>query len=1141
MARPLGKSLRVLLLAAMLLLLLLLLFGIALHLNWPLWVGFSLVLLAIGTALGAGFCRQLWLRRAGASLAENAVGQEPTASGAPPNRAGNVKELRSRWKRAIATLRRSHLRKQGNPLYALPWYLLIGDGGNGKTTTLTGADLCFPLTEMSRAAGAAATESCDWWFFDQGIVIDTAGRYAFPVDEQRDREEWRALLRLLTRYRRREPLNGLIVTVAADRLQNATDGHALAADGHTIRCRIDELMKVLGVRFPVYLLVTRCDLIQGMTEFMSRLPDRTLTQAMGVLNRTVTADAVGFTEKACATLGERLRKLRLLLPPTDRSRPRLLLFPEEFAALQERLVSFMGAAFGDNQYQETPTLRGLYFCSGRHPYSPPAASPGVSCEKPRSVGDRGLFLHDFFTKILHQGRWMFAPTRRELHWRQVTGNLGVVSWLVLGFALCGLLSFSFVKNLATIRQMPGEASRPPEMHGELSADLIAIDRYRRQVLAVEERNRQWWLPRFGLTASLTLERELKIRFCRRFRDGFLAPFDRRMTDDLSALPPSVPDETYGRDLIHLIRRINLLKARQAGQGYEALKGMPQPDFPRIAAHAEPDANYLCYLSWRRDGGELEREVSEVRISLKRLLALKGGDMRWLVAWADRQSGMQPVTLAQFWGGSLQAPPETMVSPAFTRQGKAALASLFREMETALPDGPVTVKQRASFEQWYRQASLAAWEAFAVAFPGGRKRLQGEREWREAAARMSTDQGPYFAFFDRLAGELEEEIVAKNPPPWLRQLRLWQLIVRAGGTGENPALDKAAESGKKLLASLQSKTGNNGDLSGLALFEGARAYREYRSALNAVAAATVSRPQAYQAAAQLYGEDPAVGKSPVLLAFATSGKLGATLGAGKGSNATTLRLIGGPLEFLWFFLRAQAAGQLQSQWEEQVLAGASSMEGEQTTLLLGPDGVVWKFVKGPAAPFLTRSPRGYRPKVLFGAGVPFAGAFFTFLERGSQVQAAVLSRQSSYGVGIQGLPTDANHEAHTKPHATRLELQCGASSQTLANLNYPVGRTFTWSPDSCGDVTFQIEVGDQVLTKRYGGPRAFAEFLRSFPGGQRIFHPREFPGERPALERMGITYLKVNYQFTGSGPVIRQASSVGGLIPRTIVKSRDFGE
>lgn len=1138
---------RVFLVAAAVILLVLLVFGVTLALDWPLWVGLFCLLLLSGGVVGAFFFRTLWLRRREQQVAPDSevAEQDPLAgkkSAAPQS--NGLQELQSKWKAGIATLRGSHLKKQGNPLYALPWYLVIGASGSGKTTSLRSARLSSPFLQTAPGAQLSGTGNCEWWFLEQAVIIDTAGRYAVPVDEEADQEEWRHLLRLLVKYRKREPINGLVVTLAADRLLSGDSG-SLADDGRIVRRRIDELMRASGVRFPVYLLVTKCDLIQGMNQFVERLPEQSLDQTMGVINKELSADVAGFLESAFATILERLHNLRLhLLLRTDANDDLsgLLLFPQELANLKPGLDAFMEGTFGENQYQETPVLRGLLFSSGRREGSPHPRF-AESCSDPQAP--QGVFLHDFFNRILPKDRQMFAPTRRSLEWQHISSNLGLVSWIVVGVAFCGLLSFSFVKNLTTIRQISGNFPTPPEMRGELSGDLSAAERYRQGIMAVEEQNQHWLMPRFWLTESLNVEQGLKSRFCRQFREAFLVPFDSRFTESVASFSSVVPDEMYGQYVIHLARRINLLKARLKGQGYEGLKLKPQPSYPGLLTTSHPAVTpqlrknfgslYLSSLSWRTDSAEITRELKFFQDSLKQMLTLKGGDLRWLVTWVESQGSAKPVTLAEFWGGSRQAVDERKVPAAFTRSGKGEIASLVREIEAALPEQRLATSRRDEFEGWYRSAALASWEAFATAFPHGSERLKGEGEWQQAAARMVTEEGPYFLFLNRMARELEALGREADSPVWIQQLDRYRLAQAGGTARESQVVHKAADGGKRLLVSFQKKVGREASAENIeSRMAGSRAYRDYRAALTAITPATASRNQAFLAAAQIYSEDPALGKSPFLTAFAATRQIKSGLAAGGVANEVVARLVDGPIEFLWSYLRKETAVYLQSQWEEQVLSGTPGMTGQQAAaVVVGTDGPVWKFVKGPAAPFLCRTVRGYRAKEVLGCAVPFEGALFSFLDRGNLAQAAALTRQSSYSVGIKGLPTDANPGARVMPQATRLELECGGSSQSLANLNYPVGKTFNWSPDNCGDLQLQIEIGDLVLTRTYLGPQAFPGFLRDFVDGKRIFYPRDFPGESSALKKLGIEYIRVNYQFIGSGQVIKQAASVAGQIPVSI--------
>ncbi len=200
-------------------LVLLLVFGIVLGMGWPWWVGIFLIVLFIGVGLAGFIIRKVMLRKKEQHFVSQIIEQDNAyLRSLKDDEKKHASELQDKWKEAVDALKKSHLKKQGNPLYVLPWYMVLGESGSGKTTSIKSAKLSSPFSEVNRISGISGTKNCDWWFFEQAIIIDTAGRYAIPVDEGRDKDEWQNFFSLLAKYRKKEPLNGLVVTVAADKI-----------------------------------------------------------------------------------------------------------------------------------------------------------------------------------------------------------------------------------------------------------------------------------------------------------------------------------------------------------------------------------------------------------------------------------------------------------------------------------------------------------------------------------------------------------------------------------------------------------------------------------------------------------------------------------------------------------------------------------------------------------------------------------------------------------------------------------------------------------------------------------------------------------------------------------------------------------
>jgi type VI secretion system protein ImpL len=263
-------------------------------------------------------------------------------------------------------------------LYEQPWYAIIGPPGAGKTTALLNAGLKFPLAaEMgqSAVAGVGGTRMCDWWFTEDAVLIDTAGRYTTQdSDAAVDKAGWDAFLHLLKRTRARQPLNGVMVAIALSDIAAAPQ-HERLAHARAIRRRVKELTDQLGVKVPVYALFTKADLVAGFMEFFDDLDRERRGQVWGMtfpLNKSETGTAAAFTIEF-SLLVQRLNERLLDRLQAERSpdkRTAIAGFPAQVASLQAPLAEFVGEAFGGSRLDPAPFLRGIYLTSGTQEGSP---------------------------------------------------------------------------------------------------------------------------------------------------------------------------------------------------------------------------------------------------------------------------------------------------------------------------------------------------------------------------------------------------------------------------------------------------------------------------------------------------------------------------------------------------------------------------------------------------------------------------------------------------------------------------------------------------------------------------------------------------------------------------------------------------
>ena len=203
--------------------------------------------------------------------------------------------------------------------------MFIGAPGSGKTTALLNSGLNFAVEQggrQGRLKGIGGTRNCDWWFTDEAIFLDTAGRYHDPG------------LRCELRQRRLERISGAAASVPqtpADqrrhphhqrersddrRAPSGREAHVEAA-----RRRLRELNRELQIQLPVYVMVTKCDLVAGFTEYFDDLAQDGRAQVWGVTfpyEQTLSGEA---TQRFSREFEALITRLNERLFSTARGRP----------------------------------------------------------------------------------------------------------------------------------------------------------------------------------------------------------------------------------------------------------------------------------------------------------------------------------------------------------------------------------------------------------------------------------------------------------------------------------------------------------------------------------------------------------------------------------------------------------------------------------------------------------------------------------------------------------------------------------------------------------------------------------------------------------------------------------------------------
>jgi type VI secretion system protein ImpL len=409
--------------------------------------------------------RMLRARQASRQLAAGAAAQTAGSAAA----GADAEQLRKRFEEAVEALKKS--RKGGASLYELPWYMIVGPPGSGKTTVLVNSGLNFPLAKsFGREAlrGVGGTRNCDWWFTNEAILLDTAGRYTTQDSgSQADAAGWTAFLQLLRKHRRRQPINGVILAVsAADLLTQSETERELHVQA--MRQRLDEINRELRIAPPVYVLVTKCDLIAGFAEFFDDLGKEGRAQVWGTtfpLELSDTGRAAAAVEPGLEGLLQRVqgRVLARLEGERDpRRRVALLAFPQQLAALTPTLADMLRRVFGGSDFDSKVRLRGVYLTSGTQEGTPIdrmlgalARSFGFSsavAAQPSGMG-KAFFIERLLKEVLFGESGLAGVNRRVQLQKTLAQSAAYIACLVVLLLGLAWLFVSFRSNSAYIDEV----------------------------------------------------------------------------------------------------------------------------------------------------------------------------------------------------------------------------------------------------------------------------------------------------------------------------------------------------------------------------------------------------------------------------------------------------------------------------------------------------------------------------------------------------------------------------------------------------------------------------------------------------------------------------------------------------------------
>jgi GTP-binding protein EngB required for normal cell division len=298
-----------------------------------------------------------------------------TASGrgaSDPAQKARMDDLRKKFEEGVLAFKAA-----GKDLYSLPWYMVVGPAGSGKTEMVRRSNVGFPPGLQDVLQGSGGTLNMHWWFTNHAVMLDTAGRMFMEEAGEGQSSEWKEFLKLLRSARAHCPINGLLLVIPSESLLKDAPEKIDRTAGAIAR-QLDVIQRILEVRFPVTVVITKCDKIVGFREFFESVTDPVLQhQILGWSNPGSLDDAFkpDEVEKHMDQVRDKLTKRRagLLQNPIHTTDPNgrrtdevdeLYELPGNMMRIAPRLRQYLEKIFVAGEWSPKPLfLRGIYFTS----------------------------------------------------------------------------------------------------------------------------------------------------------------------------------------------------------------------------------------------------------------------------------------------------------------------------------------------------------------------------------------------------------------------------------------------------------------------------------------------------------------------------------------------------------------------------------------------------------------------------------------------------------------------------------------------------------------------------------------------------------------------------------------------------------
>ncbi|HEX6534378.1 MAG TPA: ImcF-related family protein [Gemmatimonadaceae bacterium] len=297
---------------------------------------------------------------------------------APPATAARADDVDGTVAAARAALATARVGGKTRTMARLPMVLVLGGEGSAKTTTIVRSGLEPELLAGGVFAGetVAPTRGVNVWFGSGTVFLESGGALAG------DASRFARVIRHLRPRRASAVFGGgalaprvAVVCVSVEDLMRPGASESALTLARTLRARLGEVSRSLGIKLPVYVVFTKADRIPYFADYVQNLSNDEARQVLGVTLPGDDGAAGQYADRQTKRVTDAFQRLfrsladhRLQLLARENAperKPGAYEFPRELRKLAPLAVQFLVELGKPSQLQVSPFLRGFYFAGVR--------------------------------------------------------------------------------------------------------------------------------------------------------------------------------------------------------------------------------------------------------------------------------------------------------------------------------------------------------------------------------------------------------------------------------------------------------------------------------------------------------------------------------------------------------------------------------------------------------------------------------------------------------------------------------------------------------------------------------------------------------------------------------------------------------